>query len=263
MTTKTITLTDRRINAASVKIGNEGDNNAERIKFVLPARLMSAAVFLFLSIDGYSDVVQLTDDRIFVPERKHTQYPGKWRAYLQAVANNDVVWHSDEFTLLIGNLPPTGKQIPQQYPTAIEEALRAVDTLTGVGARAETLPPGSQATVSFEEDAEGNRTIVYGIPRGRDGTGGTGGTGGGGGTGLPDITEKDEGKVLMVKDGAAGWQALPTYAGEYAVTPTVDGQTLATAQKLMQDDVTINPIPYYEVGNTSGGDTAYIGKELE
>lgn len=259
MPTKIIKLNDRRPDVNLIKVGNENDNNAERIRFMLPERLDDATVYLFLSIDGYSDIVKL-EDRIFVPKRKHTQYPGEWEAYLQAVADDDVVWHSDPFRLRIGNLPPTGKQIEQQYPTAIEEALRAVDTLTGVGARAETLPPGSQATVSFEEDAEGNRTIVYGIPRGRDGTGGDGG---GGGTGLPDITEKDEGKVLMVKDGAAGWQALPTYAGEYAVTPTVDGQTLATAQKLMQDDVTINPIPYYEVGNTSGGDTAYIGKELE
>lgn len=221
MTTKTITLTDRRINAASVKIGNEGDNNAERIKFVLPARLMSAAVFLFLSIDGYSDVVQLTDDRIFVPERKHTQYPGKWRAYLQAVANNDVVWHSDEFTLLIGNLPPTGKQIEQQYPTAIEEALRAVDTLTGVGARAVTLPPGSQATVSFEEDAEGNRTIVYGIPRGRDGTGGGGG--------IDFTTDEtltlDENNVLRVNttDVVAADNTLPiTSAGVQTVVGNIN-----------------------------------------
>ena len=28
-------------------------------------------------------------------------------------------------------------------------------------------------------------------------------------------------------------------------------------------DVTIKPIPYYEVSNTGGGDTVYIGKELE
>lgn len=175
MITKTITLSDRRVNAASIKIGNEGDNNAERIKFVLPARLASATVFLFLSIDEYSDVVRLDDVRTFTPERKHTQYPGKWTAYLQAVADGDVVWHSDTFPLLIGNLPPTGQQIEQQYPTAIEEALKAVDTLTGVDARAETLPAGSEATVSFEEDENGNRTIVFGIPRGRDGTGGEGG----------------------------------------------------------------------------------------
>lgn len=172
MITKTITLSDRRVNAPSIKIGNEGDNNAERIKFVLPARLASATVFLFLSIDEHSDVVKLDDERTFTPERKHTQYPGKWTAYLEALQDGDVVWHSDTFTLLVGDLPESGEQITQMYPTAIEEALKAVDTLTGVEARAETLPPGSAATVRFEEDVDGNRTIIYGIPRGADGSGG-------------------------------------------------------------------------------------------
>lgn len=230
MTTKTITLTDRRINAASVKIGNEGDNNAERIKFVLPARLMSAAVFLFLSIDGYSDVVPLTDDRIFVPKRKHTQYPGKWRAYLQAVANNDVVWHSDEFTLLIGNLPPTGEQIPQQYPTAIEEALMAAENvyrvseaIVGLNARAETLPPGSEATVRLE-DNDGKLTIVYGIPRGRDGTGGEGGGGGIDFT-TDDTLVLDENNVLRVNttDVVAADNTLPiTSAGVQTVVGNIN-----------------------------------------
>lgn len=258
MTTKTITLADRRINMAAIKIGNENDNNAERIKFVLPARLTGAAVFLYLHIGDYVDIVHLDEQRIYTPTRTHTQYPGKWEAYLEAMQDGDVVWHSDPFALLVGDLPIDGEQIDQAYPTAIEEALRAVDTLTGVDARAETLPPGSDATVRMEEDEDGNRVIVYGIPRGRDGGGGEGGEGGN----LPNITPQDEGKVLMVKGGAAGWQSLPVYAGEYEITPTVDGRTLQTAQQLMQEDVTINPIPYYEVSNTSGGTTVYIGKEI-
>lgn len=166
MITKTITLSDRRVNATSIKIGNEGDNNAERIKFVLPARLASASVFLFLSIDNHSDVVKLDDDRTFTPERKHTQYPGKWTAYLQAVADGDIVWHSDTFPLLIGNLPPTGEQIEQQYPTAIEEALKAVDTLTGTGARAESVKPTEEASVQTIVDEDGNRILLFGVPRG-------------------------------------------------------------------------------------------------
>lgn len=187
MITKTVTLSDRRVNAASIKIGNEGDNSAERIKFVLPARLASASVFLFLSIDNHSDVVKLDDERTFIPERKHTQYAGKWTAYLQAVADEDVVWHSDTFQLVIGNLPPAGEQIEQAYPTAIEEALRAVDMVTGLEAEAETLPAGSDATVRTEEDEAGNRKLVFGIPRGRDG----------GGT----AEIKVDGKTIVQEDG--------------------------------------------------------------
>ena len=33
--------------------------------------------------------------------------------------------------------------------------------------------------MTFEEDADGGRTIVYGIPRGKDGSGGEGGGSGG------------------------------------------------------------------------------------
>lgn len=177
MPTKVVNIVDRRSTQAAIHIGNENDNLAERIQFVLPARLAGAAVFLYLSIGDYADVVELSDDRIYAPTRTHTQYPGRWVAYLQAQMDGDVVWHSDVFALYVGDLPFEGERIEQAYPTAIEEALRAVDTLTGVNARAVTLAPGSEATVELEEDDEGNRTIVYGIPRGRDGAGGDGGGG--------------------------------------------------------------------------------------
>ena len=56
--------------------------------------------------------------------------------------------------------------------------------------------------------------------------------------------------------------AIP-YTGDYVVTPKVDEQILPTENKLMEDDVTIKAIPFYNVSNTAGGSTVYIGKELE
>ena len=53
------------------------------------------------------------------------------------------------------------------------------------------------------------------------------------------------------------------YEGDYEITPTVDGQMLKTKQRYMTDDVTILAIPFYEVGNTSGGNTVYIANEIE
>lgn len=176
MATKTIYIKGRRADPQTVLIGNEGDNLCERLRFELPSSLDAAAVFLHLHVNGYADVVQLDEERAWTPERKHTQHPGHWTGYLEAMLDGDVVWHSDPFGLIVVNLPDGGEQLEQQYPTAIEEALRAADTLTGTGARAETLPPDSEATVAFEEDENGNRVIVYGIPRGKPG----GGTGGGG-----------------------------------------------------------------------------------
>ena len=48
------------------------------------------------------------------------------------------------------------------------------------------------------------------------------------------------------------------YTGPYAVTPKIVSQSLNTADKHMSSDVTIDPIPYYEVSNQNGK-TVIIG----
>lgn len=53
------------------------------------------------------------------------------------------------------------------------------------------------------------------------------------------------------------------YTGEYDVTPKVTEQSLKTKDKHLTDDVTIKAIPYFNVGNNSGGSTVYIGSEVE
>ena len=42
------------------------------------------------------------------------------------------------------------------------------------------------------------------------------------------------------------------YTGPYEVTPKVESQSLSTEDKHMTHDVTIKPIPYYEVSNQNG-----------
>lgn len=42
------------------------------------------------------------------------------------------------------------------------------------------------------------------------------------------------------------------YSGPYIVTPKVESQSLSTADKHLLHDVTIDPIPYYEVSNQNG-----------
>lgn len=52
----------------------------------------------------------------------------------------------------------------------------------------------------------------------------------------------------------------PKYEGEYEVIPSMsDDITLATADKLMQSDVTVHKVPRYDVSNEAGGTTVYIG----
>lgn len=66
----------------------------------------------------------------------------------------------------------------------------------------------------------------------------------------------DFGEVHIVKDVGE------SYRGDYAVTPKVGMQVIPTKGKYMIEDMTINPIPIFEVSNSSGGTTVYIAKEM-
>ena len=52
------------------------------------------------------------------------------------------------------------------------------------------------------------------------------------------------------------------YEGDYIATPKVTEQTLPTAKRFLEHDVTILQIPYFETSNNSGGNTVYIGNEV-
>ena len=52
------------------------------------------------------------------------------------------------------------------------------------------------------------------------------------------------------------------YEGDYVVTPKVEEQIMPTKDKVLLEDVTIKSIPYFNVGNNSGGSTVYIGSEV-
>lgn len=54
--------------------------------------------------------------------------------------------------------------------------------------------------------------------------------------------------------------SYPKYEGDYEVTPSMSEDiTLETANKLMQDDVTVLKVPRYDVANEAGGTTVIIG----
>lgn len=55
---------------------------------------------------------------------------------------------------------------------------------------------------------------------------------------------------------------LPTYEGEYEVTPKVyENKTLQTKNHSMKNDILIRKIPQSEVSNLSNGTTLIIGEE--
>lgn len=72
--------------------------------------------------------------------------------------------------------------------SAAERAEQAADGLSGIGARAVTLEPGSEATVEVvTEGAEGRRILVFGIPRGE-----------GGGGAVNELSPEDVEEVLTI-----------------------------------------------------------------
>lgn len=54
--------------------------------------------------------------------------------------------------------------------------------------------------------------------------------------------------------------SAPEYAGPYDITPLFSAQTLPTAKRLLQQNITIKKIPQYEVSNDYGT-TLILGDE--
>lgn len=67
---------------------------------------------------------------------------------------------------------------------------------------------------------------------------------------------------VELQQGGSGPSIAP-YNGKYEVIPTLDGETLQIKNKYMAKDLTVQPIPYFEVSNASGGETVYIAGEIE
>lgn len=49
------------------------------------------------------------------------------------------------------------------------------------------------------------------------------------------------------------------YEGDYEITPTFETQVLDTAHKVLEDDISVSPIPVERFINQWGGETVIIG----
>lgn len=75
-----------------------------------------------------------------------------------------------------------------------------------------------------------------------------------------DITQESVPIDITIDEGTGGGK-LPYYEGAYEVTPRKVEQILATKDKSMSDNVTVEAIHYAEVENPSGGKTIIVGFE--
>ena len=63
----------------------------------------------------------------------------------------------------------------------------------------------------------------------------------------------------LSSDAGEPW---PVYEGSYTATPSPEAQSLPTAGRRMEQDVTVEKIPVYITENTAHGNTVYIGGNL-
>ena len=64
--------------------------------------------------------------------------------------------------------------------------------------------------------------------------------------------------IVITATGGTGIDA-EEYEGPTTVTPSAEEQKLATAQKYLAQDITIEKIPFEKIENDDGGLTAKIG----
>ena len=68
-------------------------------------------------------------------------------------------------------------------------------------------------------------------------------------------------QVAAETENTSGGDADP-YTGEYEVVPKAfSSQTLETANKVLDENIVVAEVPYFETSNTSAGKTAYIARE--
>lgn len=163
--------------------------------------------------------------------------------------NGEIIKSATAKTLVHASLPaPTG-DAPDPIQSWLDAAYEALNALQG----STVLPPITTEDNGKVLTAQDGAWVPK-APTGGDGTG----------AGLPLVTGADEGKVLTVVGGEWTAKELPKYSGVYSITPsTVGDQTLETAQKYMDANLTVQKIPYYETSNQSDGETVYIGSEVE
>lgn len=64
---------------------------------------------------------------------------------------------------------------------------------------------------------------------------------------------------MTVNPGKITYLGGELYEGEHSVTPDTFAKTLKTAHKFVSQDITVEAVPYSEIVNISGGNTAVIG----
>ena len=137
----------------AVVVGMERDNKVFTLRFEgLPAYPGGTA---YLHIDfgnAGADSIEIVDGLAEIT-RNITQHEGGKTAYVEIIANNDVVWHSDQMLIYVNPLPMVDKKIEQAYPTAFEQALAQTAADKAAAAKSAAAAAATAAGIVTEEAA--------------------------------------------------------------------------------------------------------------
>lgn len=107
----------------TVTIGMERDNKVFSLKFDGLPEYPNGTAYLHIDCgENGADSIEVVDGTTEIT-RNVTQYEGEKEAYVEILADGDVVWHSDVIMVTVKRLPILAEKIEQAYPTAFEQAL--------------------------------------------------------------------------------------------------------------------------------------------
>lgn len=148
----------------AVVVGMERDNKVFTLRFEGLPTYPGGTAYLHIDFGSAgANSIEIVDGLAEIT-RNITQHEGEKTAYVEIIANNDVVWHSDRMLIYVKPLPMVDKKIEQAYPTAFEQVLAqtaqsAKDAAASAQAAADTAA-GIVAAEAARQDAESKRVAA-------------------------------------------------------------------------------------------------------
>lgn len=137
----------------TVTIGMERDNKVFSLKFEGMPDYPNGTAYLHIDCgENGADSIEVVDGAAEI-KRNVTQYEGEKEAYVEILADGDVVWHSDVIMVTVKRLPILGKKIEQAYPTAFEQALAQTAADKAAAAKSAAAAAATAAGIVTEEAA--------------------------------------------------------------------------------------------------------------
>ena len=131
----------------------ERDNKVFSLKFEGMPEYPNGTAYLHIDCgENGADSIEVVDGTAEI-RRNVTQYEGEKEAYVEILADGDVVWHSDVIMVTVKRLPILGEKIKQEYPTAFEQVLAQTAADKAAAAKSAADAAATAAGIVTEEKA--------------------------------------------------------------------------------------------------------------